>query len=192
MLLVLLGSLVVAAPAYPWLLAVPAFLAVAGESFLPVLPLGPLVAVNVLVLGAWDGFLVSWLGALVGSCGAYGVSRLLGRGWVTTKIPERYRARADRLAANGSVTGLLLAWSIPGVNCVVACAAGVGGVSFARFLFTCALGLLPWIALYAALAHDLARAGLYGTGLAALGLALGALWLARRWRTNRRAKRPLA
>jgi uncharacterized membrane protein YdjX (TVP38/TMEM64 family) len=178
---ILLSLLVMTSPSYPWALALLGFLAVAGESFIPVLPLGPLVAVNVLVLSVWDGFLVSYLGALVGSSAGYWFARTLGRGWVMQKFPAKYRARVDEFAAETSFTGLLLTWLVPGLNCVVSCASGMGGVRFPRFFVTCALGLLPWVALYALLAHDLARAGTYGVSFTAVAVLLGAVYLAGRW-----------
>lgn len=179
-------SLVLSTPSYPWARAFLGFLAVAGESFIPVLPLGPLVAVNVLLLNAWDGFWVSYLGALTGSSVGYWFARIFGRGWVMRKLPAKYRTRVDELAAVTSFTGLLLAWLVPGVNCVVSCAAGMGRVSFARFLVACALGLFPWVALYAVLAHDLVVAGTYGIALTAAVVLLGVTYLMGRWQRRSR------
>jgi uncharacterized membrane protein YdjX (TVP38/TMEM64 family) len=158
-----------------WALMMAGFLAVAAESFLPVLPLGPLVAVNVLVLGSVEGFLISWLGAILGSSAGYWTARGLGGAVLMRRMPVAYRERVERVASSTRFRDLLVAWLVPGVNCVVSCAAGVARVPFPVFLLSCATGLLPWVGIYAFLAHDLAHAGALGSVVALLGAA-ALLW----------------
>lgn len=144
------------------------------EAMVAPIPLGPIVAANVLLFGFWGGMLISWVGALVGAAACYGLARAIGRERIARMIPANHRHQLDRLSQVHGFGVLVGARFVPVANSVISYVAGLGSVAYLRFLLASALGLTPWILLYSLFAQDLFRAGELGYrfGLGAL-LALG-------------------
>ena len=70
----------------PWapLLAIGAMIAV---SFLP-LPAETVAVANGMVFGRWEGFILTWLGAMVAALIAFGLARWLGAPIIKRIIPK--------------------------------------------------------------------------------------------------------
>lgn len=119
-------------------------------AFAALQPLG--VASHVFIIAAalvWDPWLalpLSWAGAVIAGCVAFGFARFVGRSWVQEHIPKRLEGYDERLALRGFQTVFLLRlmfFTFGPLQLLF----GVSKVRFVPFLLGSMLGLLPWIAI---------------------------------------------
>ncbi len=99
---------------------------------------------------------LSWLGAMMAGCVAFGVARWMGRGWVQARLPARLRQWDDRLAARGFRTVLvmrLLFFTFGPMQLML----GVSRVRFGAFLLGSAIGLAPVVVAESFVGGNLAR-----------------------------------
>lgn len=99
-----------------------------------------------LVWSPWLALPLSWTGAVLAGCVAFGFARTVGRDWVQARLPRRLRGYDERLATRGFRTVLvlrLLLFTFGPMQLML----GVSRVRFAPFLLGSVIGLLPWIAL---------------------------------------------
>lgn len=91
--------------------------------------------------GTFEGFLLTWSGALLGGVFSFGLSRLFGRGFVATS------ARMERLDRYVAVHGAILVFVLRLIPLVsfdaISYAAGLSGMSFRKFFFATVLGMAP-------------------------------------------------
>jgi uncharacterized membrane protein YdjX (TVP38/TMEM64 family) len=91
--------------------------------------------------GTFEGFLLTWSGALLGGVFSFGIARLFGRGFVASN------ARLERLDRYVSQHGAILVFVLRLIPLVsfdaISYAAGLSGMSFGRFLLATALGMAP-------------------------------------------------
>lgn len=125
------------------------------EAMIPFIPLGPVVAANALLFGLWGGFLVSWLGALLGASACFWLTRMVGYGRIKQWLRVKDSERLERFLAENDFHVLVLGRFLPGVNSFLSYLAGLGPVSFGTFLLSSAVGLLPWIGIYTFASHSL-------------------------------------
>ncbi len=91
--------------------------------------------------GIVEGFLLTWVGALLGGIFSFGLSRLFGRGFVASSVRLE---RLDRyVQAHGAILVFVLRL-IPLVSFdAISYAAGLSGMSFKKFFVATTLGMAP-------------------------------------------------
>lgn len=125
-------------------------------------PLAPVVYVSLLVLqavvaplpapvvaaaggycfGLWEGFLLTWLGALLGGVGCFWLSRAFGRGAVVATEP--LSERLDRYAEAHGALLIFVLRLIPLISFdAISYGAGLSGIPFWKFVLATALGMAP-------------------------------------------------
>ncbi|MGE0853235.1 MAG: TVP38/TMEM64 family protein [Hyphomicrobiaceae bacterium] len=103
-----------------------------------------LAVANFMVFGPYWGFVITWLGAMVAACLAFGLSRYLGRPFLRRILCARRYAQADRWVVQQSVPALLLCRLIPLVSFnAVNFGAGLMSISWWTFIWTTAVGIVP-------------------------------------------------
>ena len=126
----------------PWapLLAIGAMVAV---SFLP-LPAETVAVANGMVFGRWEGFLFTWLGAMVAALIAFGLARWLGAPIIKRVLPKATLERFESLVEKKGAPFLLLARMIPFVPyTVVNYGSGLSPVRLSTYFWTSAIGMAP-------------------------------------------------
>lgn len=120
--------------------------------------------------GAFEGFLLTWFGALLGGVFSFGLSRLFGRGFVATS------ARLERLDRYVGEHGAILVFVLRLIPLVsfdaISYAAGLSGIRFSRFLLATALGMAPGTFVFVYLGDASPRPGVW---VALIGLAVMAV-----------------
>ena len=137
--------------------------------------------------GVYQGFLLTWIGALLGGVISFWISRLLGRNFVAGS--ERMQ-RLDRYVDEHGTITIFILRLLPLVSFdVISYAAGLSGISFWRFLLATALGMLPGTLAFVYLGG--ASSGT-GVALALIGLSVLAtvayLYQRRRLKLRRRVR----
>jgi uncharacterized membrane protein YdjX (TVP38/TMEM64 family) len=104
-----------------------------------------LVAVaNGMLYGPLWGTLITWTGAMLGACLAFGLTRWLGRPFVAAVVGPRRRDAIDRWAARQGGGALLLSRFVPVISFnLINYAAGLTVISWWTFLWATGLGILP-------------------------------------------------
>ena len=172
---------------YPVTIVVVALLLACGVPRLPIHFAGGAI------FGLWIGFLLTFLGALLGHYAMFVFMRWGGRDWVLRRWPSM-RRWADAVHEHG-IVGVLLARQLPLHSMMVNLCLALSSIGHSDFLIGTALGIIP-----EAIAATLIGAGLMKTSLAAsstyLALAAGAfaaIWIVggytfRLLRKNRKEK----
>ncbi len=129
-----------------------------AHSFVP-FPAELAAIANCVVFGPYAGFAVTWAGAMLGACIAFGLARRLGRPFVTSLSRGRYGGRIDRfdgwMERRGSLA-LLLCRLVPLISFnVINFGAGLSAVSWWTFIWTTGVGIVPVTALMMVLAESL-------------------------------------
>jgi uncharacterized membrane protein YdjX (TVP38/TMEM64 family) len=129
-----------------------AFLLFAVQAALPVFPYIVLAAAGGILFGFKLGFLLSWLGALVGACVAYWLCRLAAGEWAIRQIKNRFGYDPRAVSSEAAFWTIVIARIIPVIPTpLINAAAALGGVSFWNFFFSSALGKIPSAVLYTGL-----------------------------------------
>ena len=108
--------------------------------------LAPLPAPAVAVAGGYtfgvaEGFLLTWLGSLLGGIISFGISRLFGRRFVAGSGRVR---RLDRYVEEHGAVVVFVLRLIPLISFdAISYAAGLSGLRFRGFLLATALGMMP-------------------------------------------------
>ena len=122
------------------------------QAALPVFPYVILAAAGGLLFGFKMGFLLSWLGALVGACLAYWICKLVGGEWAARKINDRWSYDVKQVNGEMAFWTIVLARIVPVVPTpIINVAAALGGVPFWNFFFSSAIGKIPSAVLYTGL-----------------------------------------
>jgi len=153
------------------------------QAAVPVLPALVMSAVTARAYGPVEGFLIVYVGTLLGAAAGYGLGRAVGDALVRLLAGERARAAAHAFAMRHGVQGVLLVRLMPVLSAdVLNLVAGAAGMGFRPFLLATAVGALPVTALVVWLSGSLSRMA-WGLGLLSAAVALVAAarwWLARR------------
>ena len=122
------------------------------QAALPVFPYVILAAAGGLLFGFKMGFLLSWLGALVGACLAYWICKLVGGEWAARKINDSWSYDVKQVNGEMAFWTIVLARIVPVVPTpIINVAAALGGVPFWNFFFSSAIGKIPSAVLYTGL-----------------------------------------
>ena len=106
--------------------------------------------------GALWGTVLAWTGAMAGGLLAFGLSRAFGRPFVADVLAPRHMARIDNWSSATSISALLAARLIPVIAFnLVNYAAGLTRVTWWRFTWTMALGILPMTVLMAVMGEQM-------------------------------------
>lgn len=135
-----------------------AILLMVAHSFVP-FPAELAAVANCVVFGPYTGFAVTWIGAMLGACVAFGLARRLGRPFVLSLTRDRYGERIDRfdrwMERRGSLA-LLLCRLVPLISFnVINFGAGLSVVSWWTFIWTTGIGIVPVTAAMIVLADRL-------------------------------------
>jgi uncharacterized membrane protein YdjX (TVP38/TMEM64 family) len=147
------------------------------------LPAPAVAATGGYVFGTMEGFVLTWVGTLIGGALSFALSRTFGRGFVARS--HRLRGLDRRIEEHGVIIIFVLRL-IPVVSFdLISYAAGLTCISFWRFLLATALGAAPGTFVFV----YLGSAALGPGGYAALGglavLAVAAYAYLRRLRRER-------
>ena len=103
------------------------------------------------------GHFLGWLpgaawaagGALLSAVLGFGLCRWLGQRWFQRIVTPAEQARVERLLARYGPWVIVFSRSVPMLTEVVSCVAGLGAMSFARFLALNVAGTVPLCLVYA-------------------------------------------
>src|ERR687894_1262734 len=116
--------------------------------------------------GVVEGYLLTWVGSLIGGVVSFGISRRFGRGLVAGSGPAE---RLDRFVEEHGAVLVFVLRLIPLVSFdAISYAAGLSGIGFRGFLLATALGMAPGTFAFVYLGGS--EPGL-GTWIVLLGLA---------------------
>jgi uncharacterized membrane protein YdjX (TVP38/TMEM64 family) len=153
------------------------------HSFVP-FPAELVAVANGMLYGPWWGTLITWVGAMLGACLAFGLTRWLGRPFLDAAVGPRRRAAIDRWTMRQGGGALLLSRFVPVISFnLINYAAGLTAISWWTFVWATGLGILP-LTFLMVLMGDRLWSGDLGPwlwlALTALGGWLLWWWLARR------------
>ncbi len=141
------------------------------QAVLAPLPAPAVATAGGYLFGALQGFVLTWLGALVGGVLCFVLSRSLGRGFVERST--RLKGLDEYVREHGAVAIFILRL-IPLISFdAISYAAGLTGISFWRFLIATALGMAPGTFVFVYLGSTKLGPGVYAAlgGLAFLAVA---------------------
>ncbi len=141
-----------------------------AQAVLAPLPAPAVAAAGGYIFGTFAGFVLTWLGVLLGGALSFWISRLFGREYVTRN--GRFKGLDRRVEEHGAILVFVLRL-VPLVSFdAISYAAGLTGISFLRFLAATALGSAPGTFVFVYLGGAAPGAGLYAVlgGLAVLAV----------------------
>ncbi len=141
-----------------------------AQAVLAPLPAPAVAAAGGYTFGTLAGFVLTWLGVLLGGSLCFWISRLFGREYVTRS--DRLKGFDRRVEEHGAIIVFVLRL-IPLISFdAISYAAGLAGISFPRFLLATALGSAPGTFVFVYLGGASPRPALYAAlgGLAILAL----------------------
>ena len=122
------------------------FLVVVLESIIPVLPLSVFVALNVLSFGNLKGFLISWVGTIIGCVISFCIARFFSKK-LDTKVKNNEKVVMFRKKINNiSFSQLVILVTIPFTPAfAINIAAGLSKIDFKKFIIALLIGKAPMI-----------------------------------------------
>lgn len=115
--------------------------AMVAVSFLP-LPAETVAVANGMAFGQANGFLYTWIGAMLAACIAFAIARTLGYPIVRRVLPAGALSRFEQAAVRHGTPFLLLVRMIPLVPyTIVNYGSGLTPIPFRTFFWTSALGM---------------------------------------------------
>ena len=129
------------------------FLLIIVEAFLPVLPLGAFVTLNVNAFGIFPGLLLSWIAAIIGSYLMYLLCY-----YISTKVIYRFLKKetkekvVDKMTTfkNIKLTNLVLIITLPfAPSCFINLLAGVSNIKKEKYLLSLIIGKAFMISFWA-------------------------------------------
>lgn len=129
------------------------FLLIIVEAFLPVLPLGAFVTLNVNAFGIFPGLLLSWIAAIIGSYLMYLLCY-----YISTKVIYRFLKKetkekvVDKMTTfkNIKLTNLVLIITLPfAPSCFINLLAGVSNIKKEKYLIALIIGKAFMISFWA-------------------------------------------
>jgi uncharacterized membrane protein YdjX (TVP38/TMEM64 family) len=113
------------------------------HSFVP-FPAEMVAIANGMLYGPLWGTLITWVGAMLGACLAFGLTRWFGRPFLRTVVRRQQLAAIDRWALRQGGGALLLSRFVPVISFnLINYAAGLTAISWWTFVWATGLGILP-------------------------------------------------
>jgi len=154
------------------------------HSFVP-FPAELVAMANGMLYGPLWGTLITWIGAMLGACLAFGLTRWLGRPFLRAVVGQRRRDAIDRWTLRQGGGALLISRFVPVISFnLINYAAGLTAISWWTFIWATGLGILP-LTFLMVLMGDRLWSGEIGPWLWLL-LTAGCGWLIWWWLTRRR------
>ena len=128
-----------------------------AESLLPVLPLVAIIIANAAAYGIWKGFLLSEIGAVLGSILVYLVARKFGDrlgDWIKRKFPKS-KKMFKKLENKGFMSVFLLSCFPFTPSVLLNMAAGITQMPFFKFVAAVVLGKAVLIGVFSYVGHHL-------------------------------------
>ncbi len=120
------------------------FLLVLLESFLPILPLGAFVALNVNAFGFLEGILLSWIATTIGSFLTYLIFYYVSNKSIYKLLSEKTIVKLDQKKEkfkNIKLTNLVLLITVPfAPSCFINLLAGIAGIAKEKYLIALLIG----------------------------------------------------
>lgn len=135
------------------------FLLIIVEAFLPVLPLGAFVTLNVNAFGIFPGLLLSWIAAIIGSYLMYLLCY-----YISTKVIYRFLKKETKEKVVGKMTtfknikltNLVLIITLPfAPSCFINLLAGVSNIKKEKYLIALIIGKAFMISFWACIGMSL-------------------------------------
>jgi uncharacterized membrane protein YdjX (TVP38/TMEM64 family) len=113
------------------------------HSFVP-FPAELVAVANGMLYGPVWGTMITWSGAMLGACLAFGLTRWLGRPFLHAMVTPRHRDAIDRWALRQGGGALLISRFVPVISFnLINYAAGLTAISWWTFIWATGLGILP-------------------------------------------------
>ena len=113
------------------------------ESMIPVLPLGVLIALNVMTFGSIIGFIISWLSTVIGCMLAFYICRRLKEKYEKKYNKDKNVTKIRKIIDNISLSNLVLIISLPFTPAfAVNIAAGLSNINPKKYLTALLIGKL--------------------------------------------------
>jgi len=113
------------------------------HSFVP-FPSEFLTLANGMVYGPFWGVVITWIGAMLGACTSFGLTKYYGRPYVERKISPGRLSKLDQWFEHQGAWPLLLSRFIPLISFnFINYGAGMTTVSWWTFIWTTGVGILP-------------------------------------------------
>ena len=120
------------------------FLLVLLEAFLPMLPLGVFVSLNINAFGFFSGILISWIATIIGSYTAYLFFYFISTKFIYKFLKSKTIAKIDKQIQkfnNISFTNLVLILTLPFTpSCFINLLAGMSNMSKEKYLLSLIIG----------------------------------------------------
>jgi len=117
-------------------------------SALSALPAELIASGNGVLFGPWVGFVITWVGAMLGSAIAFLLARKLGFDGVRDMLKPHHIQRFDALTERYGARALLVIRLVPLIPFfVVNFTAGLSTLPFSRFMLVTGIGIIPVTAL---------------------------------------------
>lgn len=140
-----LAELAIRFHALPWSEVV--FVSVYAIAIAVLLPASVVTTLGGAVFGSWEGAVLAWLGALVGTCLTHVLARRVMRGPIQRVFGEHKLLR--RLRERGDLTALFRLRILPiAPFATLDYVAGIAGVSLPRLLIVTMVGVIPSVVAY--------------------------------------------
>lgn len=146
------------------------------QNFLGFIPSVFLSGALVMVFGWVPGFLIAWVGEVIGAAAAFLLFRYFGRSKAALWLAKREKfAQWDAWTAQNAFLSILLVRLAPFVpSGAVNLAAALSSIGFVPFILGTAIGKAPTIIIETIIGHDMwnpvANAGRLGVALVSVGL----------------------
>ena len=137
------------------------------------------------------GTVLTWTGAMAGGLIAFGLSRAFGRPFVAGILAPKHMARIDNWSNATGISALIVARLIPVIAFnLINYAAGLTRVTWWRFTWTMALGILPMTVLMVVMGNQMRQPTMtdWLMLIAAGSLILAVVLVARRYGVGQKGK----
>jgi uncharacterized membrane protein YdjX (TVP38/TMEM64 family) len=125
------------------------------HSFVP-FPAEIVAMANGMLYGPFWGTVITWTGAMLGACLAFGLARWLGRPFVRAIVAERHHEQLDDWVTRQGGGMLFVSRFVPVISFnLINYAAGLTAISWWTFTWATGLGILPLTFLMVLMGHGL-------------------------------------
>ncbi len=142
-----------------------AFILFFVQAVLPIFPYFILAGAAGLIFGLWEGFLLSWSGALAGACFAFYLVRLTGWEWLHIRLRRAFNHDLTEVTPFLGFWGIVFARIFPVIPTpLINFVSGISGVSAWIFFSASAIGKIPTAFIYTGLGnHIIVSEDIYST-----------------------------
>ena len=121
-------------------------------------PITPLIFAGGAVFGVYTGWLLNWIGAILGGLATYLIGRSMGRDLILHLVSERNLRRAEATLEEHGFWAIVRIRFLPIPFALVNYGAALVGVRLPTFLGATSLGLAPALVVYTTLSYALVGA----------------------------------